>query len=518
MYVPLLGRLAFREWLLLILSFSLTWLEFILSLITQFLPSIVIQLFTSATLVLYRFTSNPINLIYSMTKRNNIDDTEEVRYKVLNNQDASSMTKESYDQMINLLNSNNVREMCQLFGYDIESRILKTDDNYFLTVQRIFKPGSTTRRNGKVVYLHHGLLMSSEIWVTMLNKNQNLPFLLYDLGYDVWLGNNRGNKYSQKHLFYAIDSEKFWDFSMDEFALFDIPNTINFILEVTGKEKLTYIGFSQGTAQAFASVSINPELNDKIDRIIAISPATTPHGLYSRFLDIFLKASPYVVFLLFSRKILMPSVLFWRRIMYPPLFDTSIDVSNYLLFNWKSENITKLQKLSSYAHLYLTTSVKTVVHWFQIISSKNFQMYHDSKASGIFPMSYPLKTIRIPIHLIYGTIDSLVDINVMKGQLPEKYTTTQPVHDHEHLDNIWGYDIGEKVFKYVLQYLEEPAIYDVPLIKYKSQANYLPSSPNVTQDLDEDAGSSTLIGNSYSEEREADISRRRPSTGGTVFI
>lgn len=74
---------------------------------------------------------------------------------------------------------------------------------------------------------------------------------------------------------------------MDEFALFDIPNTINFILEVTGKEKLTYIGFSQGTAQAFASVSINPELNDKIDKIIAISPATTPHGLYSKFLDIF---------------------------------------------------------------------------------------------------------------------------------------------------------------------------------------------------------------------------------------
>lgn len=517
MYVPLLGRLALREWLLLTLSFSLTWLEFIISIITQFLPSLVIQFFTSTTLVLYRFTSNPVNLIYFMTKGNNADDTENVHYKVLNHHNTSSVTRESYDQMIDLLNSNNIKEMCQFFGYDVESRILKTNDNYFLTVQRICKPGSVTKRNGKIVYLHHGLLMSSEIWVTMLDKNHNLPFLLYDLGYDVWLGNNRGNKYSQKHLFHAIDSEKFWDFSMDEFALFDIPNTINFILEVTGKEKLTYIGFSQGTAQAFASVSIHPELNDKIDKIIAISPATTPHGLYSKFLDIFLKASPHVVFLLFSRKILMPSVLFWRRIMYPPLFDTSIDVSNYLLFNWRSENITKIQKLSSYAHLYLTTSVKTVVHWFQIMSSKNFQMYHESKSSGIFPMSYPLKTIRIPIHLIYGTIDSLVDIDVMKGQLPEKYTTTQPVHNHEHLDNIWGFDIGEKVFKYVLQYLEEPNVFDVPLIEYKSQTNYLQASPNITQDFEDDTGS-TLIGNSYSEEREVDISRRRPSTGGSVFI
>ena len=56
--------------------------------------------------------------------------------------------------------------------------------------------------------------------------------------------------------------------------------------------------------------------------------------------------------------------------MYPPLFDNMIDIANYLLFNWRATNITKLQKLSSYAHLYSTTSVKCVVHWFQVMSSK----------------------------------------------------------------------------------------------------------------------------------------------------
>lgn len=519
MYVPLLGRLALREWLLLILSFSLAWLEFIITIITQFLPSIVIQFFTSATLILYRFTSNPVNLIYSMRKKTDDDsEPEEMRYRLMNYRNTSKVSKERYDLMTDLLNSNNIGEMCQFFGYDVESRIVKTDDNYFLTIQRICKPGSITKRNGKVVYLHHGLLMSSEIWVTMLDKDLNLPFLLYDLGYDVWLGNNRGNKYAQKHLFHAVSSEKFWDFSIDEFALFDIPNTINYILEVTGKPRLTYIGFSQGTAQAFASVSINSELNDKIDKIIAISPATTPHGLYSKFLDIFLKASPAVVFLLFSRKVLMPSVLFWRSIMYPPLFDSSIDISNYLLFNWRSENIPKIQKLSSYAHLYLTTSVKTVVHWFQIISSKNFQMYHDSKSSGIYPMSYPLKTIRIPIHLIYGTSDSLVDIDVMKRQLPDNYTTSQPVPNHEHLDNIWGEDISEKVFKYVLQYLEEPDVTSEPLLEPKIRQNYLPTSPKAINGvIEENAGNSHKT-KTYSEERQTDLSHRRPSTGGSVFI
>lgn len=380
---------------------------------------------------------------------------QEIKYKYLNYNVNPDFDKEKYELMTGLLNADNLSEMCRLFGYDIESRIVRTKDGYLLSVQRIIKPDAPSPRNGKVVYLHHGLLMDCEIWVTMLDKNFNLPFLLYDLGYDVWLGNNRGNKYSQKHLYIKTNSEKFWDFSIDEFALFDIPDTINYILDDTKKEKLTYIGFSQGTAQAFASVSVNPELNDKVDKIIAISPATTPHGLYSKFLDILLKSTPEFIYLMFSRRILMPSVLFWQNIMYPPFFDTSIDISNYLLFNWRSENISKVQKLSSYAHLYSTTSVKTVVHWFQIMAAKNFQMFNDANISGLQPISYPLKNIKIPIYLVYGDSDSLVDIEVMTNQLPKEYTTAQCVKGHEHLDNIWGYDVYENVFSHVLRFLGE---------------------------------------------------------------
>jgi hypothetical protein len=49
-------------------------------------------------------------------------------------------------------------------------------------------------------------------------------------------------------------------------------------LETTGAPNLTYIGFSQGTAQAFAGLSINPALNEKINLFIALAPATTPSG------------------------------------------------------------------------------------------------------------------------------------------------------------------------------------------------------------------------------------------------
>ncbi|RLV93652.1 Sterol esterase TGL1 [Spathaspora sp. JA1] len=451
MSIPILGRLHLADWPLIIISFLLAWIEFIISIITNSLPSVVIDGFTVVTKFIYRFTQNPINLIIG---HKNDQDEEKFTYSYVN-PNLPNLTKKQYQTMIELLNADRIEQMAQLFGYEVESRILQTKDNYLLNIFRI--KGGERPRNGKVVYLHHGLLMNCEIWCTMLEKYQNLPFLLYDLGYDVWLGNNRGSKYSQRHLYYKSNSKEFWDFSLDEFALFDIPNTIDYILQVSGVEKLTYIGFSQGSAQAFASVSVNIDLNQKIDQLIAISPATTPHGLYSKFLDILLKSSPNITYLMFSRKVLMPSCLFWQKIMYPPLFDNMIDISNYWLFNWKAENIDKLQKLSSYAHLYSTTSVKCVVHWFQVMSSKNFQMYHDSHTtlSGLNPISYPLKNIQIPIHLIYGSADSLVDIEVMKSQLPDKTTTVHPVPNYEHLDNLWGRNAAEYVFKEVLHRLGE---------------------------------------------------------------
>ncbi|SGZ57038.1 CIC11C00000003557 [Sungouiella intermedia] len=452
MYFPLIGRLSLLEWPLLLISVLLTWIEYVSTAITKLLPTPVLSLMTGSVKALYKLTPNPINFI---TKDSSLVD-KEIPYKYISKSNGE-IDEDKYNRMSGLLNSRNIQEMCKLFGYDVESRVIRTQDDYLLTVQRIMKPGEDVPRNGKVVYMHHGLLMCSEIWVTMIDEHENLPFILYELGYDVWLGNNRGNKYSHKHLSRPLNSEAFWNFSIDEFALYDIPDSINYILSEVGKEKLTYIGFSQGTAQAFASVSINPELNEKVEKIIAISPATTPHGLYSRFLDILLKSSPNIVYLMFSRKVLMPSVMFWERLMYPPFFDTSIDISNYMLFNWRSLNIDKIQKVASYAHLYSTTSVKTVVHWFQIISSKNFQMYHD-ETSGLnllTPISYPLKNIKIPIHLIYGDSDSLVDINVMENQLPEKWTTSSPVKNHEHLDNLWGRDVATEVFPLVLAALGE---------------------------------------------------------------
>ena len=371
-----------------------------------------------------------------------------------------------------IANASDFTELCELYGYYTEEHIVQTGDGYLLGLHRLAsRPGEEGVRvnNGrdggvrkKVVYMHHGLMMNSEVWVCLTEHERCLPFQLVERGYDVWLGNNRGNKYSKKSVHAAPTSSAFWNFSMDQFAFHDIPDSIAYILETTHQPSLSYIGFSQGTAQAFATLSIHPTLNDKVDVFIALAPAMSPKGVASGTVDSFVKASPDILYLAFGRKTILPSATMWQSILYPPIFVRLIDASLRFLFGWTAVNISPHQKLAAYPHLYSYTSTKSVVHWFQIIRNGVFQMYDDeapnpitSNRSKYYKVAkFPTKNIKTPIVLVYGGSDSLVDINVMLKELP-RHTIAKEIPHYEHLDFLWAQSVNELVFPHVYEALDE---------------------------------------------------------------
>ncbi|OQD74284.1 hypothetical protein PENDEC_c011G03969 [Penicillium decumbens] len=445
--VPFIGRLLWFEYLALFASLILVLLETVIHLITFCLPTPIIQFCYGQSKALF----NKILPLEAQVKED-----KRTKEEVL----AGDIAEAS-----------DFVEICALFGYEAEEHIVQTGDGYLLGLHRLpYRKGEEGARvnqgagsiSKKVVYLHHGLLMSSEVWVALTHEHRCLPFQLVEKGYDVWLGNNRGNKYAKKSVFFSPGSNEFWDFSIDQFAFHDIPNSIEYILEVTGQPSLSYIGFSQGTAQAFATLAIHPLLNRKVDVFVALAPAMAPSGLRNRIVDSLMKASPDFLFLLFGRRSILSSTTMWQTIVYPPIFVRIIDTMLLMLFNWKCRNITRTQKLAAYMHLYSFTSTKSVVHWFQIIRNENFQFFDDEThapfsvvASERFykPVKYPTRNIKTPIVLLYGDSDSLVDINVMLQGLP-RGTVAKPIATYEHLDFLWATDVDRQVFGHVFDALE----------------------------------------------------------------
>jgi lysosomal acid lipase/cholesteryl ester hydrolase len=203
-------------------------------------------------------------------------------------------------------------------------------------------------------------------------------------------------------------------------------------------------------------------LNNQVNVFIALAPAMSPAGLHNGIVDALMKASPQVLFLLFGRRSILSSATMWESILYPPLFTYFIDTALGFLFNWRTQNISTSQKLAAYPHLYSFTSTKSVVHWFQIIRNKSFQMYDDdvhpplslsSSSKYTKVAKYPTRNIRTPIVLVYGGSDSLVDINVMLRELPKQTIATGIPH-YEHLDFLWARDVDEQVFPHVFDALE----------------------------------------------------------------
>jgi lysosomal acid lipase/cholesteryl ester hydrolase len=209
---------------------------------------------------------------------------------------------------------------------------------------------------------------------------------------------------------------------------------------------------------------VHPKLNEQVNVFIALAPAMSPAGLSNGIVDALVKASPQVLFLLFGRRSILSSAAMWESLLYPPLFTKVIDLCLSFLFAWRTQNISTSQKLAAYPHLYSFTSTKSVVHWFQIIRTKSFQMYDDDPQPPILltptrsrkytkVAKYPTRNIKTPIVLVYGGTDSLVDIKAMLRELPAQ-TVANEIPHYEHLDFLWARDVVEQVFPHVFDALE----------------------------------------------------------------
>lgn len=107
----------------------------------------------------------------------------------------------------------NFFELAKEYGFTPECHQVVTEDGYMLNLFRLKDP--RTPPNAPVAFMQHGIMTSAENWVC--NGDSSPAFTLARAGYDVWLGNSRGSKYSREHKTLDPNEDpEFWKFSWEE--------------------------------------------------------------------------------------------------------------------------------------------------------------------------------------------------------------------------------------------------------------------------------------------------------------
>nr|XP_025039615.1 lipase member M-like [Pelodiscus sinensis] len=359
----------------------------------------------------------------------------------------------------------NVSEIIRYHGYPSEEYEVTTEDGYILSVNRIpgGKNGGNTGQK-PVVFLQHPLVGDATHWISNLYNN-SLGFLLADAGFDVWIGNSRGNTWSTKHKTLKPDQQKFWEFSFDEIGKYDIPAVLYFAMNKTGQKQLYYIAHSEGTTVGFVAFSLLPELAQRIKMFFALGPIAT----------ITFARSP-VIKLLRLPETMLKTILGTKGVFHQneqlkkplALLCTKMKklcactLSSFTGHNKQNLNASRLPMYV--AHSPAGTSMQNILHWRQVLYSKQLQSYdYGSKEKNMekynqtTPPIYKIEEMKMPIAVWSAERDLFADPRDLDALLDRITNLIYHMRfpDWEHLDFIWGLDAPKRMYAKIIEMMEQ---------------------------------------------------------------
>ncbi|XP_031262218.1 triacylglycerol lipase 2-like [Pistacia vera] len=358
--------------------------------------------------------------------------------------------------------------MVETQNYACEEHTVTTEDGYILSMQRIPSGRSgRTPGNKPPVLLQHGLLMDAITWL-LLPPEQSLAFLLADNGYDVWLANTRGTKYSLGHVSLSPNDSAYWLWSWDELAAYDLPATFQHVHDQTG-QKLHYVGHSLGTLIALASFSKNQLVNmlrsaALLSPIAYVGQLTSPLARYAA--EDFLAETLYWLGVdeFDPRGEAVVNLL--KDICNKP----GVDCTN-LLNSFTGKNCCLN---SSIVDVFLdhepqATATKNMIHISQMIRDRTITMYNyeDEEENRKHygqpnPPVYNMTNIPsdLPLFLGYGGADALSDVNDVKLLLDSlkdhdgDKLVIQYREDYAHADYVMGDNAKQLVYNPLMAFFK----------------------------------------------------------------
>ena len=91
----------------------------------------------------------------------------------------------------------------------------------------------------------------------------------------MWAVELRGTYYSRDHerLDFERDAKKYWDFTVEEMGMLDVPAVVRFIKKATGMSKVNCLGFSMGTTVLLGGASVIPDFyEENVEQLVLYAP------------------------------------------------------------------------------------------------------------------------------------------------------------------------------------------------------------------------------------------------------
>ncbi|CAF2083871.1 unnamed protein product [Rotaria magnacalcarata] len=369
----------------------------------------------------------------------------------------------------------NITQLIQSKGYPWEEHKVTTADGYILGVFRIpHGRNASSTTPGRPVLLQHGLLDSATSWVINFPE-QSLGFILADAGYDVWLGNMRGNHYSRAHVKYNPDhDEAFWDFSWDDMARDDLPSMIYYILNQTKQTQIGYVGHSQGTMIGFAEFgNLSNLVQNNVSLYVALAPVAHVGHIKSpiKYLSTtsIMKDLELYWHILFGRNEFLPSseIVTWlatfgcEQIKYDRLICENIFL---VLYGPEKKNLNETRVPVYAAHEPAGTSVKNMIHFAQGVQTNTFQAYdygspekNQLHYNQTTPPAYAIRPMKVPTAIFSGGEDWVADPDDVSFILDNVQSLVYQkfIPDYNHIDFIWAMDANQFVYADLLNVMEK---------------------------------------------------------------
>lgn len=291
-------------------------------------------------------------------------------------------------------------------------------------------------------------------------------------GYDVWVGNNRGNRLSREE---GDDCPKYWSYNFDHLVEYDQPTVISNVLFETKKEKVIYIGHSQGSTQFLLGMGAHSHLQDKIALFIGLGTVVSLENTRSHLV---LKALSKLYLLElykligFNKILVIPKVL--SRAVGVLLYNSSFHSGIMMGFIRLLCGFSLKNKIPADLFGVIIThepggsSVNNALHWVQCYrqggTMRKFN-YGKRKNNQLYGVDHPpayclnhLRTLPFNTYIFKGQKDAVMndkDFRTLVSQFHEDRIFTYELPDYNHLDYVWSETAHHDLYGHISEIVEK---------------------------------------------------------------